>query len=87
MSQIQQNVQMVADSMGVRIFNTNSLVKETAQQSELTIKSRTLWGCVGLLMALLAAVLSFLVLRKRITSSDSAIGKIKDTQKVSRRNL
>lgn len=80
-SQNTANIQKTADQLGVKINETNATVSNNQTAVQQSLQSKTLWGIVAFVIALLIAVLVYWLLHKRINSSTMAIDKIRATQK------
>ncbi len=68
------NIQATADSLGIRIQTTDKAVTQNADN----LKTKTLWGIVAIVIALLVSVIVALLLHKKgQKSSDEKISKLK----------
>jgi len=78
----QSNIQQFADSLHITVTNVSSANKQTQNQIEninQTITNRTLYWIIGILAVALLSLITFFILRNKLTSSnrdlDSQIAK------------
>lgn len=68
-----ENIQVTADSLGIRLQNTNKIVSQNTD----SLKSKTIWGIVAFVLALLASVVVWLLHKKGQKTSDDKIALLK----------
>lgn len=75
-SAVKNEVSLKTTELGESIGSTNGKLNQTSQ----TLNSRSLFGLIGLLCALIVAGLVYLLLKKKIKSGQTAIDSIRNTQ-------
>jgi len=69
------------DRLGTDIANTNQSVESHANTLKETISNNFLFGIIFMLAFAVLAALGYYLLRRKVSSSDAAIGAVKDAQK------
>lgn len=75
-SAVKNDLSLKMSALGDSIGTTNGKLSQTSQD----LNSRSLYGIIGLIGALLIAGLVYLLLRKKIKSGQTAIDSIRETQ-------
>ena len=68
-----ENIQATADSLGIRLQNTNKIVSQNTD----SLKSKTIWGIVAFVLAILASVVVWRLHKKGQKTSDDKIALLK----------
>lgn len=79
--QTQQNLKVIADTLGVKITTAATVFNEKTDLSNQKIESRTTYGLISIIIVLLIAVLLHFILKKRIKNNDGSLSEIKNVQK------
>ena len=67
------NIQTTADTLGIKLQNTDEAVSQNTD----SLKTKTIWGIVAFVLALLASVIVWLLHRKGQKTSDNKIASLK----------
>ena len=68
-----ENIQATADSLGIRLQNTNKMVSQNTD----SLKLKTIWGIVAFVLAILASVVVWRLHKKGQKTSDDKIALLK----------
>lgn len=68
-----ENIQATADSLGIKLQTTNEAVSQTSD----SLKTKTIWGIVAFVFAILASVVVWLLHKKGQKTSDDKIALLK----------
>lgn len=79
--QTQQNLKVIADSLGVKITTTATVFNEKTDLSNKIIESRTKYGLIAIIIVSVIAVTFYFLLKKRVKTNDGSLSEIKDSQK------
>lgn len=78
--QTQQNLKVIADSLGVKITTAATEFDKKTDLSNQKIESRTKYGLVSIIIVLLIAVSFYFLLKKRVKNNDGSLSEIKNIQ-------
>lgn len=78
--QTQQNLKVIADSLGVKITTAATEFDKKTDLSNKIIESRTKYGLVSIIIVLLIAVSFYFLLKKRVKNNDGSLSEIKNIQ-------
>lgn len=68
-----ENIQTTADSLGIRLQNTDKVVSQNTD----SLKAKTIWGIVAFIFAILASIVVWLLHKKGQKTSDDKIALLK----------
>ena len=75
-----ENLSALADKIGADLSETNNNLQTSTNNLSNSINYRTWFGILGLLIALALLGVAYSILRKKISSGNTTIGKIKSAQ-------
>lgn len=78
--QTQQNLKVIADSLGVKITTAATEFDKKTDLSNQKIESRTKYGLIAIIIVSVIAVTFYFLLKKRVKTNDGSLSEIKDSQ-------